>query len=92
MPDDSQKIELSALQQLQVVLQALADMQAPSVAALLSRSGYQYEADVVKTIVEAFSAFPWDQVVTFAPLPERKPDGGFLEIGEFDGDTYAWER
>ena len=39
MPDDSQKIELSALQQLQVVLQALADMQAPSVAALLSRSG-----------------------------------------------------
>jgi hypothetical protein len=92
MPDDSQKIELSALQQLQVVLQALADMQAPSVAALLSRSGYQYEADVVKTIVEAFSVFPWDQVVTFAPLPERKPDGGFLEVGEFDGDTYAWEN
>ena len=25
-------------------------------------------------------------------MPDRKPGGGFLEIGEFDGDTYAWEN
>jgi hypothetical protein len=98
MPNDYQKIEVNALQQLQHVLQALVVLQdapdrlAPPIESLLRHHNLHQDADVYKTAVEAIRAFPWDQVVTFAPMPDRKPDGGFLEIGEYDGDTYAWEN
>jgi len=98
MPNDYQKIEVSALHQLQHVLQALVALQdapdrlAPSIESLLRHHNLHQDADVYKTAVEAIRAFPWYQVVTFAPMPDQKPDGGFLEIGEYDGDTYAWEN
>lgn len=98
MPNDSQKIEVSTLQQLQQVLQALValqdapDLLAPSIESVLRHHHLHQDADVYQAAVEAIRAFPWDQVVTFAPMPDRKPDGGFLEIGAYDGDTYAWEN
>ncbi len=30
--------------------------------------------------------------ITFSPLPTPKPSGGYLEVGEYDGDTYAFEN
>jgi hypothetical protein len=98
MPNDYQKIEVSALHQLQHVLQAVValyaiqDLRAPSIGALLRQHNLHQDAVVLEKAVAAIRDFPWHEVVTFAPMPDRKPDGGFLEIGEFDGDTYAWEN
>ena len=90
-------VELNALHQLQNVLQAMValyaiqDLRAPSIGALLRQHHLHQDAAVLEEAVAAIRDFPWHEVVTFAPMPGRKPDGGFLEVGEFDR-TYAWEN
>lgn len=74
-----------------VALYAVPDMRAPSITAILQRHQLHQDAQVLEDAVAAIRAFPWQDVVTFGPTPDRKPDWGFIEIGEFDGRTYAWE-
>lgn len=74
-----------------VKLYTVPDIRSPSITAVLCRHQLHQDAKVIEEAAAAIRAFPWQDVVTFRPTPDRKPDWGFIEIGEFDGSTYAWE-
>lgn len=38
------------------------------------------------------NSLPQSPGVTFSPMPTPKPASGFIEIGEHDGSTYAFEN
>lgn len=83
--------ELRGALQALVALYALPDLRRPSITAILQQHQLHQAAQVWEDAVAAILAFPWELVVTFAPMPDGKPCGGFLEVGESDGDEYEWE-
>jgi hypothetical protein len=74
-----------------VKLYNMPDMRSPSITTVLCRHHLHQDAKVIEEAVAAIRAFPWQEVVTFGPTPARKPDWGFIEIGEFNGTAYTFE-